>query len=255
MKFFDTLEAEETAPLWIPKLDISIGFDSALLSYGILMKRSINLAAPPHLGVVGASGSGKTYACTLILGHLSLYKEVELVVADLKGIDFSYLNGCKRFYRYLDVGEALDYVYEKMNYRIKSGIVGHPIVIFIDELSAYYAVACKKDATKSLEQLNMLLMISRGVNIFCIVSLQRADAAYFGKARDNIGSILALGSLSSESISMVLEDFKKQIVPKPRGKGYLKTDGKPLYQVTIPQVRDMEKLHQTIREAVNRPFE
>lgn len=239
-------------------LRLLVGVDSGLSDRGFLEKVFLLPFNPPHIAVIGNSGSGKSYLVAEILGRLGSRKECELVLADFKGIDFQWALGCSNFYQYLAVGEALDYVYQLLNDRMSSGKPAasmHPVFFICDEWAGYLSVLEKKDAEAQKKKLSALLMLGRGVSICCILSLQRADSEYFQRARDNLGHCILLGAPSQESIRMVASSFKDEITPQPRGRGYLITDGKPLQTIRTTTVRDMEKLRNTIRDGLNRSFE
>ena len=239
-------------------ITLTVGHDSGMLTYGVREKVMIYPFAPPHLAILGNSGSGKTYLDTKILGQLCDHKEYEIILADFKGVDFQWLRGCRNFYQYLGVGDGLDYVHNLMNQRMSSGKPAscmHPVFFVCDEWAGYLSILEKKEADVQKKKLSALLMLGRGVSVCCILSLQRADSEYFQKARDNIGHCVLLGSPSKESIEMVASPYKAEIKPQPRGKGYLITDGSPLRLIHVTAVQDMERLRGIIRKGLNRTFE
>ena len=70
-----------------------------------------------------------------------------------------------------------------------------------------------------------LLMLGRSFNVHILVSQQRADASYFNTARDNFSVVIGLGNLSKESISMIFQDYKEDILPdRQQGTGYMLMD-------------------------------
>lgn len=238
---------------------IALGFHTELLLFGIRETIFLDLAQEPHSIVLGSTGSGKTYALLSILHALSWRKEIWLFIADFKGIDFTELQGCPRYYQYMRVSQALSTVYAQLQRRMKQARTKQkpmrPIVLVIDEWAAYLSCLEKSEAEQRKKQLSTILMLGRGVRIYCILSLQRGDAAYFERARDNIGHVLMLGSgLSKESLRMWCDsDEMSKIMPQNlgRGKGYLKT-GTALVPVTIPKIRDREKVFSDIRESLSR---
>lgn len=237
-------------------LQLKIGFDSQILDYGFREGVFITPFAPPHVAIIGNSGSGKTYLLKLLLGRISLHKEYELVLADFKGVDFHWLTGSRNFYQYAEVGTALDYVYNLMKQRMEHGGTRymHPVFFAWDEMAAYLSMLPKKEAELQTQKFSALLMLGRGVSVCCILSMQRPDAAYFSRARDNIGNIVALGTLSEESKKMIAASYRDEIVPQPRGRGYLLTDGKAPRAITVPTVRDMEMLRTTVHAGLNRSW-
>ena len=239
---------------------MALGFNTELLRFGIRETIFLDLAQEPHSIVLGSTGSGKTYALLSILHALSWRKEIWLFIADFKGIDFTELQGCPRYYQYMQVSQALSTVYaQQLQRRMQQARTKQkpmrPIVLVIDEWAAYLSCLEKSEADQRKKQLSTILMLGRGVRIYCILSLQRGDAAYFERDRDNIGHVLMLGSgLSKESLRMWCDsDEISQIVPYNcgRGKGYLKT-GSTLIPVTIPKIRNMESVFSDIRKSLSR---
>lgn len=251
-------ERERYNPLPPEKISLEIGYDTELLRWGIRHPISCNIFAPPHLCLIGASGSAKSCTLELLTGRLALHKPFELVFANYKGSDFRYLSGCSRYYSYDAVGEALDYVYEKMLSRIRNVNpvkYQHPVILIFDEMSAYQTSLSRSELDATRQKLSSLLMLGRGVSVCCILALQRADAEFFAKSRDNLGSFLALGKLSKESISMIAPEYKERLLPQKCGKGYLITAGSEPRAVTIPRTKNTDKLQRTIIEALNRSFD
>lgn len=245
-------------PFFTENLFLTIGFDSRLLEYGFREKVVLCPFAPPHIGIVGNSGSGKTYLTKLLLGRIGLHKECELILNDFKGVDFQFLKGSPNFYQYTDVEKGLDYVYQSMLKRMSGGYPVqslHPIFFVWDEAAAYLTSLPKKEAELQKQKLSSLLMLGRGVSICCILALQRPDAEYFNKSRDNLGHMIMLGTLSEESKRMCAYPYKNILLPQPRGRGYLLTDGKAPRLITVPQIRDMNRLQDTIRAALRRSFD
>ena len=101
------------------------------------------------------------------------------------------------------------------------------------------------------KMMGAILMLGRGVSIFIIMVLQRADANFI-TGRDNFGNALGLGNLSKESIRMLFSDEAEQIKPKPRGKGYLRIDGKSITEISIPTIRNMKETKAIIKSALEK---
>ena len=204
--------------------------------------------------IVAPSGSGKTYLLTYILGQIAK-KSVKLILADFKGIDFIEFNDCRNYYKHNSVGEAVDCVFDELQNRMANASVNseyEPIYLCIDEWSGFLSsLAVKKEQDLYKQKLANILMLGRGANIFIIMSLQRADSTYI-TGRDNFGNVVGLGTLSKESIAMVFNDNKEMIEPKSRGKGYLQTDGKPLREIVVPMLRNINDTKAVIKTALSR---
>lgn len=126
-----------------------------------------------------------------------------------------------------------------------------PIYFCIDEWAGFLSLYPKKEQEDFKQKMSAILMLGRGVQVFVIMALQRADAAYI-TGRDNFGNCIGLGHLSKESIRMLFPDDTDKIQPKPRGKGYLRIDGKPLSEIVIPKLRDIQKSKGLILASLNK---
>lgn len=233
---------------------IIVGIDQTIFAQGVKVPVKVDFSSVPHLLIVTPSGSGKTYLLTYILGQIAK-KSVKLILADFKGIDFIEFNDCRNYYKHNSVGEAVDCVFDELQNRMANASVNseyEPIYLCIDEWSGFLSsLAVKKEQDNYKQKLANILMLGRGANIFIIMSLQRADSTYI-TGRDNFGNVVGLGTLSKESIAMVFNDNKEMIEPKSRGKGYLQTDGKPLREIVVPMLRNINDTKAVIKTALSR---
>ena len=233
---------------------LTVGVDLSILSQGVKVPVTVDFSSVPHMLIVAPSGSGKTYLLTYILGQIAK-KSVKLILADFKGIDFIEFNDCRNYYKHNSVGEAVDCVFDELQNRMANASVNseyEPIYLCIDEWSGFLSsLAVKKEQDNYKQKLANILMLVRGANIFIIMSLQRADSTYI-TGRDNFGNVVGLGTLSKESIAMVFNDNKEMIEPKSRGKGYLQTDGKPLREIVVPMLRNINDTKAVIKTALSR---
>ena len=233
---------------------LTVGVDLSILSQGVKVPVTVDFSSVPHMLIVAPSGSGKTYLLTYILGQIAK-KSVKLILADFKGIDFIEFNDCRNYYKHNSVGEAVDCVFDELQNRMANASVNseyEPIYLCIDEWSGFLSsLAVKKEQDNYKQKLANILMLGRGANIFIIMSLQRADSTYI-TGRDNFGKVVGLGTLSKESIAMVFNDNKEMIEPKSRGKGYLQTDGKPLREIVVPMLRNINDTKAVIKTALSR---
>lgn len=233
---------------------LTVGVDLSILSQGVKVPVTVDFSSVPHMLIVAPSGSGKTYLLTYILGQIAK-KSVKLILADFKGIDFIEFNDCRNYYKHNSVGEAVDCVFDELQNRMANASVNseyEPIYLCIDEWSGFLSsLAVKKEQDNYKQKLANILMLGRGANIFIIMSLQRADSTYI-TGRDNFGNVVGLGTLSKESIAMIFNDNKEMIEPKSRGKGYLQTDGKPLREIVVPMLRNINDTKAVIKTALSR---
>lgn len=230
-------------------LKFAIGVEQKALENGVQIPLYINFLKVPHLLIVAPSGSGKTYLLVLILKQL-VKMPITLFLADFKGIDFISLDGCRNYFKHQSVAKALNMAYEELQERMANPRLDFkPIVLVIDEFSGFLSALDKKTQEHYKQLLASILMLGRGLQIFVVVALQRADASYI-TARDNFGNCIGLGRLSEESIRMTFTEYKDDIIPKTRGKGYLRIDGKPLQELVVPRIRDYDGAMETIRSAL-----
>lgn len=233
---------------------LTVGVGLSILSQGVKVPVTVDFSSVPHMLIVAPSGSGKTYLLTYILVQIAK-KSVKLILADFKGIDFIEFNDCRNYYKHNSVGEAVDCVFDELQNRMANASVNseyEPIYLCIDEWSGFLSsLAVKKEQDNYKQKLANILMLGRGANIFIIMSLQRADSTYI-TGRDNFGNVVGLGTLSKESIAMVFNDNKEMIEPKSRGKGYLQTDGKPLREIVVPMLRNINDTKAVIKTALSR---
>lgn len=233
---------------------LTVGVDLSILSQGVKVPVTVDFSSVPHMLIVAPSGSGKTYLLTYILVQIAK-KSVKLILADFKGIDFIEFNDCRNYYKHNSVGKAVDCVFDELQNRMANASVNseyEPIYLCIDEWSGFLSsLAVKKEQDNYKQKLANILMLGRGANIFIIMSLQRADSTYI-TGRDNFGNVVGLGTLSKESIAMVFNDNKEMIEPKSRGKGYLQTNGKPLREIVVPMLRNINDTKAVIKTALSR---
>lgn len=237
-------------------MKIPILYDDELLKLNIEKQIVWEPDKAPHMIIIGASGSGKTYFSKLLLGKISLYvKDSEIIVNDAKGdSDFSFLSGCNNFYRFMECSKGLDAIYKRLLER-QQGIEKsrHMLVYFFDEWASYLNFQEKKQAEEDKRKMANLLMLGRSFNVHVVIAVQRGDAQYFANARENLNCVTGLHNLSAESKEMFFKEFRQKMKPdRSRGTGYMLTNGTDLKAIYVPKVKNMNKLHQTIREAVER---
>ena len=205
-----------------------------------------NPTRSPHLLVVGATGTGKTYAVKLLLGRIANYiPDSEITLCDFKHDDFCFLDGASRYYTFDRCMDGLDAFYSTFH----APRFFHLLVF--DEWASFVSMLDKKEAEDAKRKLATLIMLGRSFNIHVLVSQQRADAAYFSTARDNFNAVIALGNLSRESRDMLFSSFRDEMKPvRNLGEGYMLLNGITIHHVQVPIVTNSQKLDNMIRRLV-----
>lgn len=222
-----------------------VGADLSALILGLRIPQKVDMTKVPHLLIVAPSGSGKTYLLTYILSQLAK-KPVRLLLADFKGVDFIEFDGCRGYYKHTAVADALNLVFEELQSRMADPRPDNqPVYFCVDEWAGFLSLYSKKEQEDFKQKMSSILMLGRGVGVFVIMALQRADAAYI-TGRDNFGNCIGLGHLSKESVRMLFVDDADKIQPQPRGKGYLRIDGKPLAEIVVPRMLKIMEAKNTI---------
>lgn len=233
--------------------DLPLFWDAAALREG---RREAVLWDPsrlPHLLIIGATGSGKTYAAKLLLGRIAAHiPEAKAILCDYKADDFRFLSGSPCYYEFDGCTEGLNAFYAAFQARQRGDNPSRSLrLLMFDEWASYVSMLDKKDAEEAKRKLATLLMLGRSFNFHVLVSQQRADAAYFSTARDNFNIVVALGNLSRESRDMFFSGFKDELGPvRQVGEGYMLTNGAELRHIQVPRVRDPGKLDDAIRRLV-----
>lgn len=227
------------------KLRLCVGFEQMPLSMGAKVPVAVDFSSTPHLLIAAPSGSGKTYLLLLLLEQLAA-QPVDLLLADFKGVDFLEMDGCSHYYKHTAAADALNLTFDTLQERMAHPECDcKPLVLIFDEWGGFLAQRSKKEQEDFKQKMASILMLGRGVGVFVIMALQRADASYI-TGRDNFGNAIGLGRLSAESARMLFPDDTDRIEPESRGRGYLRTDGKPLRKIVVPRLRDIERAKRLI---------
>lgn len=229
--------------------------DEVYLSSGILKYIEWNYKKFPHMVIFGSTGSGKTYLLKIVLGRIALHiPDAELVICDFKSDDdFSFLQCTSNFYRFEECMKGLDramaVLYERQHSLASDR---HFFCLVFDEWASFLNNLDKKEVEVAKKKLANILMLGRSFNIHVIVSQQRLDAMYFGQSRDNFSVVFGLGTLSKESVEMMFSEYK-DVIQRSKGQGHgSMIMGKQFHDIVVPRITNINKLHNTIKVAVNR---
>lgn len=220
--------------------------------YSIRKSLSIDLGKVPHLLVIGSTGTGKSYALNFyiqqILAKNTLY---DLCFTDFKNSkDFHYLASTNGV-RYASGDSVVDAIFEyyDMFWNAKEGIQCPSLsqILIIDEYPAlitHLSLTDKKKAEKVKSIIADILMLGRDINglsFLVFITCQRPDAILFQNGvRENFGTIVAFGNLSSESRGMIsampneLPDSLFQL-----GEGIVKTINEPTRSIIVPKITNL----------------
>lgn len=240
-------------------MNIPIAFNADLLEDGILKYEFWDTAKSPHLLLCGVTGNGKSTAEKLLLARIGLhFSEAKIWFADFKGDDaFRFLRKSPRYFAYWDCTTGLNEFYnafvERQSGRDSSRSF---IALFWDEWSAYVSAIDKKAAEEIKRKLTVLAMMGRGFNAHLSLCMQRPDAIHLANGmRDQLGTVLALGELSTEGMHMAFPGISKEEFPPISsciGSGRLAVNGLPPVAVRVPTARNMRKVEWYCKQAVSR---
>lgn len=234
---------------------IKIALDMDVLKIGVAQYIYWNYVQCPHMAIFGSTGSGKTYFCKLLLARIGLNIEnSEIILCDFKAdTDFSFAADSPNFYRFSNCMNGLSGVVSLLQQRQKSTMPDrHPVFFFFDEWASFLNSLDKKAAESAKQNLSLLLMLGRSFGVHVILAQQRLDATNFNSARDNFSVVIGLGKLSKEMVDMSFNEYKEIIERnKPQGHGSI-IIGNQFHNIIVPAVNNYERLHSTIRAALNR---
>jgi adenylate kinase family enzyme len=232
--------------------NINLFYSTELLKYGLLYWIKWQYELHPNLAILGNSGSGKSMLIRLIAAKAVLIPDSRLWVCDYKNELLSTAE--PRYWGYTDVIHGLENFKKIFEKRLTGEDKSNSFcLLIIDEYPAWLASMDKKQAEEVKKDMARLLFMVRSKNMHIVLGAQRCMAENFSfGARDCLNSVF-LGSPSKESLhSFMSAEDAKIIKPCGRGAGYMAFDGLPIKAITVPVVRDFEKLEQAIIDGVSR---
>ena len=213
-----------------------------------------------HTLICGMSGSGKSYAESILLAGIAS-TEGTVYFSDFKQDDsFEFLRKCPRYYPYDKSIEALEIVYETLHKRQSGEDVSRiPVVLFWDEYMANILAiqgTDRKKADNIMRMVSEILMLGRSLGVRLIISCQRPDAAAFPSgSRLNYGVILIVGAPIRSIYEMLIpKEYIDEIGDRnfKRGEGVALLQGSELRFIKIPMVRSIKKMQEVCIEALSR---
>ena len=213
-----------------------------------------------HILLAGMSGSGKSFAESLIMARLAKRSGI-MFFADFKQDDsFEFLRGCKRYYPYEKTLEAIEIVYDIMHRRQSGEDLSRVQVnLVIDEYIAYILSlqgTDKKKADNVMRKISEIMMLGRSLGIRLVISCQRPDASAFPSgSRLNYGVIIILGAAIRSIYEMLIPKEYTDLIGDRKfktGEGIVLLQGSEMHFIKIPTVWDIEKMKQTCIAALTR---
>lgn len=265
-----TFELIKDERLKATDLNLKKGRNSTVIQ--LTKKISYDISKVPHGLTVGTTGSGKSMFLNYkILQYASM--GADIYICDPKNADLSLLRYVKGFpeenvaVTSNQICKILRMVNSQMMNRYDKYFSSQesfgkdfsdfglkPIVVFIDELTAFVKVSDKKIAEEAMSYIYNIVMTGRQVGILTEVSLQRPDTSVLdGAIRDQLGCRVALGNLSEDGYKMVFgSNFKNYNSIEIKGGGYVQIDGKmsqpnyfetPFFDKNFDFLKQLEKYY------------
>lgn len=166
----------------------------------------------PNLLCVGKTGSGKSYALSVLLGIYARYMpNVSITICDYKKSSFAQFEDTPNFYGYEDVPNGIRVFYQEFSERLAANDEErnkHIRVMLIDEYGALISAQDKKAAEELKTMVANMLFMGRSLGMRVLIGVQRADSEHFkAGSRDQFKAILALSDLSREQKQMLLNQL------------------------------------------------
>ena len=202
----------------------------------------------------GPSGSGKTTLAQSILSKTARHLEnVEIYVLDYKHIDFAYLDGAKRYYKYDFSITGFHEFYKLFEDRLAHNDTFSWLVLYIDEYPSWLLSMPSKEQKEIMSMMARLLNLSRAKQIHIIISCQKALSELFASgSRESFSHKVLLQAPSKETIGMLMPNFKDIIQTCPTGVGYCTINDASLTKIHVPFPKDIVAMHHDLWNAVNR---
>lgn len=206
---------------------------------------------PPHLLIVGGTGSGKTYLVNSLILEFLKY-DTTLYIADPKASDLATLgkiiNPKHTAITENETAKLLREVNEEMESRYRTYFSVEssfgktwkdipnlkPLVVVFDEFAAFTSFSSSKITKEVQSYLFNLILKGRQAGVEVVMIMQRPDANLLsGNIRDQFGVRISLGNMTNDGRKMIFgstDNIYKTI--QEIGGGYILIDGQhtnPIY--------------------------
>ena len=214
---------------------------------------------PVHNLVVGPSGTGKTIFSATLAARCALHvPDAKIWISSYKDDDFFRpfhgVNGAR--YRYFDQSvEAIRDFYTILQARLNGKPDRSFRLLYVDELAAMIAWLPKADAAFVKDAVASILQTGRSLNCQILVSVQRADSAYFNNgARENFGNVWLLGSSITKEAAGMFGIDRASLPPIKGRAGFYIVNGnsEAIRPIQCPIIRDTKKLEAALLAGITR---
>lgn len=202
----------------------------------------------------GPSGSGKTTLANAILCKTARnLPGCEIYLLDYKNIDFAYLDGAKRYFKYDGCTDGFMEFYNIFEERLKYPDSYDWLILYIDEYPSWLLSMPSKEQKDIMSRMARLLNLSRAKRIHIIISCQKPLGELFSVgSRESFSHKILMQAPSKETIGMIMPNFKEEIETCPTGVGYCTVNDTNLTKIRVPWSRNIEAMQSDLWKAVDR---
>lgn len=212
--------------------------------YSIPLMRGVSwdIRKVPHALVVGGTGGGKTFFLNALIRSL-LWMRAKLFICDPKNSSLSDYRLIlpdvavdsegimENVQRCVDMMEQrFSWVKDRSDYVPGQDFSAYglpPVVLLIDEYTAFVSVLDKKDRDQFKTLVSQIVLKGREAGVFVLLATQRPDASDLdGKVRDQLGLRVVLGQMSNDGYRMAFGSISQELKGNGKpGQGFLYMDG------------------------------
>ncbi|MCL2605575.1 MAG: type IV secretory system conjugative DNA transfer family protein [Defluviitaleaceae bacterium] len=225
---------------------------TTLLERGIRQYLRWDYQLFPNLLVLGNTGSGKSYALRILLARIvHQIPDSRLWVCDFKNELLP--QSAPRYWGYKAVMDGFNAFCEVFDDRLQGNPDRTFCLLLMDEYVSWLSSMEKRETEEVKKRMAQLLFMVRSMNMHVCLGTQRGLAENFTYGSRDCLSVLFLGAPSKESVrSFATGEEAEAIKPRGRGEGFALFDGRPPKAITVPTIRDMERVQELIIHGASR---